>query len=412
VSSSIHKINNLKVFATIIASAVIAYAITFISDRVNFLERFSLAASDIDFTDVYYNFRPALPRDTKIVLVNIGHLNRSELADMFSIIHECQPKVLGIDIFFDEHVDSSQAEGTAKLASVFQAIDRDVLAFAYVGKDDEDNDIIMRQSPSIRTEVTESIVNLNIATDDPEMGTVRSFNPLTDVNGEKVIFFGHQIASYFNPDIALPETESDSYIRWYGYARRSEVADSLAIFHAIDGSDILARTFNPADLKNKIVLAGYTGETLSSEYRPADQFFSPLNHKMVGRSLPDIYGVEVHANIVKMIIDDDGIFHSRVIDFLVNLLSLSIFAVFLKWLYNRYERQYALLSKVALIIFVDIILLTVISISFASDGSFKIIVFDGLFVMLFMPDTYEFLVNNVFNRKLSFNLRKAPMGSA
>jgi len=33
-----------------------------------------------------------------------------------------------------------------------------------------------------------------------------------------------------------------------------------------------------------------------------------------------------------------------------------------------------------------------------SDGGIKILYGNGLFVMLFLPDTYEFLVNNLFNR--------------
>jgi CHASE2 domain-containing sensor protein len=111
-----------------------------------------------------------------------------------------------------------------------------------------------------------------------------------------------------------------------------------------------------------------------------------------------MYGVEIHANILKMILDKEFIYHSRTTDFLFNLAFITIFTFVLFWIQAKYSPQYSILSKVALIMFVDLLISGAIGLFFATDGSVKFLIADGLFVMLFLPDTYEFLDNNVFKK--------------
>jgi|GEM_PF-3500802 len=396
-----------KLIVTIVAAAVIAYAVNFISGKINFLERFSVAVTDIDFTDLFYEYQTHPPLDSNIVIVNIGYLGRSELAEMVKIISENKPRVIGLDVFFSAKYDSSDIPGTLSLGRVFDSLDNVVLISAYKGKDENGRDIVEGQSPLIQKHAIESLVNLNIATDDPEMGTVRSFNPVTDINGTKRLSFGFMIASFWDEKISPDGEEDDVFIRWYGYGTRREVPNNRWVFRTIDWHEIQNRQFDQKDLQDKIVLLGFAGKSITEEYSPADKFYSPLNRKLIGRSLPDMYGVEVHANIIKMIIDDDFIYHSDLVDFMVNYFTIGMMTLLLFWINKKYERQYSIASKLVLILFIDLFAFTAIELFFQTNGTVKVLIGNGLFIMLFLPDVYEFLANNLFNK---YPRVKTPVG--
>src|SRR5713226_7688897 len=62
----------------------------------------SQALSEFDLTDyAFSNLRPDPQVDERIVLVNIGHISRREIANQLNIIRQFKPKVIGIDGFFN-----------------------------------------------------------------------------------------------------------------------------------------------------------------------------------------------------------------------------------------------------------------------------------------------------------------------
>jgi CHASE2 domain-containing sensor protein len=390
----------IQVLITILSAIVLSYCISFISNKVNFLERFTIAINDIDFSDLYYQSRKAPAKDTNIVIVNIGNRGRAELAGMLKTISDNNPRVIGIDVFFnddpDKHRDSLPE--TKLLSATFQSIHNAVLASAYRGTDDKGRDLIEEQSPVIKRYVIQSLVNLNIAVDDPNQGTVRSFDPVTNVNGVDILSFGFSVASFWDKSLLAFAKGGDMFVNWYGYVNRDDAPDSLRIFTAFNWDQIEQGLFKRSAIENKIVILGFLGENIS-DCSLEDKFYSPLNDKMIGRSLPDMWGVEVHANIIKMIIDRGFISHSKTRDFLVNYGMITVLVFLLIWIYGRYERQYSIVSKIAVIVFLDVLAFAAIGLFMVTHGEAKILVGDGLFVMVFIPDTYEFLQSNLFNRK-------------
>jgi len=383
----------LKVVLTIVGSTILSIILSFISEKVNVLEKFTVAVNDVDFTDLYYQYKPKPKPDDNIVIVNIGYRNRAELAEMLKVISSNQPKVIGGDIFFDHDFDTVDIVGTSLLSNQVKAIKNLVLASAYGGKTDDGTDIVARQSPMIREYVKEGIVSLNIALDDPEYGTVRSFYPITEINNVNHFSFGFLVASFLDSSVLKYATKDEMMIRWYGYGNDN----SDRIFKTFDSNQILVGEFAKNDFDGKIVLLGFMGETLG-DYVPGEIFFTPLNKKIIGRSLPDMYGVEVHANVIKMIVDKEFIYHSKLTDFLFNLLFVIIFTLVLFWVQSKYINQYSIISKLALILFVDLLIIGTIGIFSWTNGNIKFLIADGIFVMLFLPDTYEFLENNLFKR--------------
>lgn len=385
-----------KALISILGAIILSTAVSFVSEKVNVLERFTVAVNDIDFTDVFYQNRGVGDEDKNIVIVNIGYKDRSELAAMLKIIYENSPKVIGGSVFFSELADTVDRIGTEILSAQLKSMDNLVLASSLIGRRADGIDLIEHQSPQLKSFVKEGIVDFNIATDDPEYGTVRSFKPISVINGENHLSFGFMVASFLDSTLLQYAKQEDMMIRWYGYGNRGKFGE-VPTFKTFDYDQILARNFEKAELENKIVLLGFVGESLG-DYVPGGVFFSPLNKKMIGRSLPDMYGVEIHANIMKMIINKDFIYHSLMADICFNFAVLLLFAFTLSGIQKRYTKQYSLVSKVVLILFIDVFILGTIIIFSFTTGGIKFLISDGLFVLLFLPDTFEFLEKNLYSR--------------
>jgi CHASE2 domain-containing sensor protein len=80
-------------------------------------------------------------------------------------------------------------------------------------------------------------------------------------------------------------------------------------FNYLEFEEVMSPTFNIDSLKDKIVLLGYMGLPNNSPNRlDEDRLFTPLNKQLSGRSLPDMYGTVVIANILRMELDNDYIY--------------------------------------------------------------------------------------------------------
>ena len=75
-----------------------------IIDSIDLFNPFDDVLEDFDYTDLYYSkFKSSqLPTDTNIYIVNIGNLNRMELAMMINTLQRFEPKIIGIDAVFNE----------------------------------------------------------------------------------------------------------------------------------------------------------------------------------------------------------------------------------------------------------------------------------------------------------------------
>jgi CHASE2 domain-containing sensor protein len=98
-------------------------------------------------------------------------------------------------------------------------------------------------------------------------------------------------------------------------------------------------SFNVNTLTNKIVLVGYTGHAApgTANFEDEDRFFTPLNSRLSGRSLPDMYGVIIQANIIRMALDKDYIFvFPTWLNFLFAFcLSWALMPLFVKWFVHK-----------------------------------------------------------------------------
>ncbi|SHG20796.1 sensor domain CHASE2-containing protein [Flavobacterium fluvii] len=273
-------------FLGTIFSFLASFILYVIVVNISIFDPFEKAFEDFNFTDIYYAkelYENKISKD--VVLVNIKHSGRVEIAEAINKIADQKPKVIGIDAIFKEKkepfVDSI-------LNAALHKSNKIVTAFFH-----KENGSITRSQKEFHTSKThEGYVDFNL---EGENNVVREFK---GVNTEKdtVFAFATQIAmvsGYLDKNTAKQKLSEELTIKYTG---------NLNSFLVLDIDDVLAKDSIPA-LKNAIVIMGYLGDPTDNPYDIEDKLFTPLNPKYTGKSTPDMFGVLVHANIVKMLIN-------------------------------------------------------------------------------------------------------------
>ena len=83
------------------------------------------------------------------------------------------------------------------------------------------------------------------------------------------------------------------------YARRTSKYNIIR-----DYEQLLQGGVEDAYIKDKIVLLGYVNENPDDI---EDKKFTPMNERFFGKSVPDMNGIVVHANIISMVLDNNYI---------------------------------------------------------------------------------------------------------
>lgn len=302
----------------------------------DFLDPLNQALEDFQLTDlVYKNFKEE-KQDTHIVFVNIGFLNRIEIAQQIDNIAKFNPKVIGIDALFATPKDSLTDTTLSKVLQKYG--NKIVIVNAFENYDPEKNqaDSIACSMPYFSRFVSQGYSNL----DDRTLLTIRNFRPFTKVKDTLLTAFSVEIVKKYNPQkIEMLKKRGNDFetINYKGNFDK--------FYAVIEAENALDTTIDFSFVKDKIVLLGYLNSDKNAR-DVTDQFFTPLNPKMAGRSLPDMYGIVVHANIISMILSESYInvmsnFTSYIIAILVCYFNL----LFLLYIYENKELYFNLISR-------------------------------------------------------------------
>jgi len=281
-----------------------------------FLDPFEKAFEDFSLGDLYFseNFKDSNV-SKKIILVNIKHKDRIEIAEAINKIGRQNPKVIGLDIIFK---DKKEAAGDSILKAALSKYPNIVTSYYF-----EDKETVKNNSYFDTPNQAHGFINLNF---ENSSSVVRYFQGTKKVDNEKHYSFATQLAmknGSLNIESNSEKFEEKLLINYTG---------NQSSFLTFDIEDILNKDSIPA-LKNSIVLLGYLGTPTGNPYDIEDKLFSPLNPKSVGKSTPDIYGLVVHANIINMLIEGDYIvkipnyisyFLAFVCCFIMTLIALKI----------------------------------------------------------------------------------------
>ena len=297
----------------------------FVALNLEFLNPFEKALKDFQVTDLAFSrFQQDRYFEDRIVLVNFGHISRGQLAVVLDSIARYEPAAVGIDAFFSKPKKPAE---DFRLHMAMRKIKNLVLVSKLDSFDVNTNRYrhLKTSTPLFHSVSHSGFANFITGGEDGTL-TTRRFTPVQPVGDTAEHFLGVEMLRLSDPEHyqkVIDRGNDLETIRYNG---------NIGSFFRVDYPQILNGTANLEILRGKYVLVGYMGEPMG---RPdlEDIFFTPLNENIAGRSLPDMFGVVVHANILSMMLRD------RFIDRLSNgwdiffalLFAIANGALFLYW---------------------------------------------------------------------------------
>jgi len=293
---------------------IFMWGLSFIPLNAGFLSPVANALSDFDVYDIVYSkLLEEQSVDTNIVLVNLGNLTRAELAAQIRILNKFNPKVIGIDAFFevekDAKIDSALGSALAERGNVVL-----VSKLTAYNEDKNNYDSIGYSIKKLSRFTKDGFANLP---DDDKGGfrTIRDFRPSESVKDSVVLAFSCKIAGIYASKALEKLLQRGNKIEKINFR------GNYNKYYFIDALQSLDPEADFSFLKDKIVLIGYMGPDFNTKTLE-DVFFTPINDRYAGKSFPDMYGIVIHANIISMILN--GRFINSMPDWLSILLAVII----------------------------------------------------------------------------------------
>ncbi len=219
--------------------------------------------------------------DNHFVFFNIGNGDRLYLIKLIDSISVCNPKVIGIDVFFTEQKDTAQDSILADCIKTSGA----VLAARHDGARFFDvHPMFMRSARKVGYAQSNSGDNFVI-----------EFIPFINSFGVDHYHFAYQIALAYDKKKAsdfLSEMESNAAVE-VEFRRLDDQ------FRKYDFNDL---DFDCSEIQGKIAYLGYLGPTDEDKHFTISRYF----HRDRDKSGPDMYGSTIVANQVLMILEGEN----------------------------------------------------------------------------------------------------------
>lgn len=306
----------------------------------NAFDPVSQALTDFELTDyAFSNLRPDPTVDQRIVIVNLGVLERRDVAQQIHMISQFKPKVIGIDSYFN---CEGRLRDSLNCPQLLDTLGNLLLSDAI--KQAGNVVLVSKLLQKTKTSINDDLIDFydsveysdlnfsmyakhgyaNLLTDPPavyqdDVKQCRAFVPKYTVDGEEHYAFAVQMCMMYDSAKTkrfLARNKDEEIINYRGNVeiqdirlksvrqKETSTTNYPLMFYAVDVDQILNGEVLPELFKNSIVIVGFLGSYFGD---PSwnDRYFTPLNKKVAGRANPDMFGVVVHANIVAMILNED-----------------------------------------------------------------------------------------------------------
>lgn len=342
------------------------------------------ALSEINITDVVFSDlrdETVIKGDDKIVIVNILGINTLDLARIINIINQNNPEVLALDKVLDSYHDPAEMD---ILSQVIAESNNPIVASRFVDYNEKREKYMENlQNPELITLfANQGFTNVLIGKDQAT-NTVRYFHAFAAAENAIEPSLPYLVAQAYDPD---------SDFRFRKDPMRTELIKykgNWNKFSFIDGYDVMDGNFADDFFKGKIILLG---DLYSNEL--SDMYFTPLNDSRSGGTMPDMYEVVVHANIISMMLDRDyytkaPFWLAILIAFIFCYINMSLFQI----ISNNIKSWYEIFS---LIIFVlESMVLLYASVMLFSVYDFQIELTPALFAIALSVLIFEAYTDTV-----------------
>ncbi|MEO6613521.1 MAG: CHASE2 domain-containing protein [Chitinophagaceae bacterium] len=314
------------IFATIWVFIFI-FGLAAIPLNLGFLNPIKLSLKDFDFNDISYSKlhvgeEPKI--DTRVVIINIDQANRGELAMMINKAATYHPKVMALDVLFEKAHDDPEQDSMINDAF---ARNKNLVAAQRLAPSGPDGDTIRTHGDYIKTASQYAFVNFF----QDSLSSIRYYEPF-EKDYQKKLYksFAAQIIQIYDSTAYKKLKSKGNHQTQINYSRR------LNGYIHVHWQELMEDKFDSSFLEGKIVLFGYLSE---EETDILDKKFTPMNHRFYGKTVPDMNGIVIHANIISMALDDDYV---KKLPLWANML----IAVLVCWLFMSFFIRYYLESHI------------------------------------------------------------------
>ncbi len=303
----------------------------------HFLDPFNNGLRDYEITDIVYSrFRnegAELPVQD-IVLLNSGLPDRVTLATILSRLAELEPAVVALDIELDGRKDPTT---DSLLKAAIDALPKVVLGCRLTGYDEATDlfDPPAYCDPYFWNGKARGYTNF--VSEDTSI--IRLFSPREQTAEGEFYSLAVETVRQYAPDKITRLLQRERAVEriWYAGNQKQFFKLESSLLLSDEGFQTLKEL---GSLKGKIVMAGYVGDHQPGEPE-IDRFFTPLNPRYTGKSYPDMYGLEIHANIASMILSGKYVY--QIPEWLTELLGwLFCFAnvLLFHWVYIKVPQTF------------------------------------------------------------------------
>jgi CHASE2 domain-containing sensor protein len=256
------------------------------------LNPMKMALKDFDFNDIAYakaHKDERIKKDDRVVIVNTGYLDRAELGFLIETVNAYQPKVIGLDIFFE---GEREPEKDSILREAFKKT-KNLVAVSVAESDGHHVTIRKNHFDSVLPKRGYA----NLVGED--VGTIRYYVPFDQINGKKYPQITSAIVKEYNETAYNKLEKRHKEVETINYTRTID-NENKKKYQVIEPDDLYTNNVDSNVLRNKIVLLGYVNLDPNNI---EDKKFTPMNHKFYGKQHPDMNGIIVQANIISMVLD-------------------------------------------------------------------------------------------------------------
>ena len=258
--------------------------------NTHLLDPIKMALTDISFNDLSFSVLKTNKSnivDDKIIIVNIGDDNREGIAKLITKLSTCNTKAIGLDVLFlsakEPHVDSLL---TSAIKNTPNIILSDKLGW-------EKN---LSYQHDFFGQYAKNSGYVNFVGE--EKGVIRYFSPHEKGNDTMYLSFSSAVVKVADENKFRILNKRDRQLELINYKR------GVDQFLVVNDSDVVNNKVDTSLFKNKLIIIGYVNK---NPFNIEDKHFTPLNEKFVGKSIPDMNGVILQANIVSMILNENYI---------------------------------------------------------------------------------------------------------
>jgi CHASE2 domain-containing sensor protein len=356
----------------------------------HFLDPFNNGLRDYEITDIVYSqFRDpgSVPPNRDIVLLNTGLISRDTLAELLTRVRLLEPAVVALDIELDGRKDSLT---DARLKAAIDSIPRMVLASRLIAYDRE-KDLLAAPAycdPYFSKGRTRAFTNF--VSEDTSI--IRLIAPKVMTEEGEFLALAVESVRQYAPDKVdqLLRRENPVERIWYSGTQDNFFKEEASRLLSEEG---FRSALEQGMLRGKILLMGYIGNHELGEPE-IDRFFTPLNPRYTGKSYPDMYGLEIHANIAAMVLNGTYIHRMNPwVEELVGWIFCYINVLIFYWIYIHVHQAFHGITR--LVQLLELVSIFFIIALFFHQFRVQITLSHGILAMLLSYDVimiYESLI--------------------